>query len=143
MKTIIVMFVIAAFVFGSCKKKDKTTDDCAITEANLAGNYKVTGVKYKASPSSPEVTDLSLYLEPCELDDIITFKTDHTYLYTDAGTACDPNGDDSGNWSLTGSTLNVEGEPFTLDNFSCNGFSFTSTDDQVDGDKTTVILTKQ
>ncbi|MEP6597536.1 MAG: lipocalin family protein, partial [Ginsengibacter sp.] len=104
---LLILVIAAASFVSSCKKDDKP-NTCALTEANLAGSYKVESIKYKLTPTSSEV-DGSFAFEPCELDDVTTFNTNHTYTYTDAGTACDPKGDDTGTWSLVGDSLIVDG----------------------------------
>ena len=142
MKNFILLLAFSAFIFSSCKKKDKT-NDCSLTEANFAGNYKPVSVKYKASASSPEVDYTSQYFETCELDDVTTFKTDHTYVYTDAGTVCVPDGNDSGSWGISSSVLTIDGQPITLENYTCKGFSATASDNITPGDKTTINFARQ
>lgn len=141
MKKIFLFIAVAAFVLSSCKKnKDKS---CTLTEANLLGSYKVASVKYKASASAPEMDYTDQYLDSCAKDDITTFNSNHTYNYTDAGTACTPNGDVSGTWSLSGNTVTSDGDTATLENFSCQGFSVTGTDVITTGDKLSINYIRQ
>ncbi len=144
MKKFLLFFTIIAFAFSSCKKKEKSNDkDCSLTEANLLGSYKVTSVKYKASASTPEVEFIDQFFDPCAKDDVTTFNADHTYTYTDAGTACSPNGDRTGTWSLAGNTATVDGQSGTIENFSCTGFTAVGTDGLTPGDKVSLTYTRQ
>ena len=86
---LIILLIGATSFVSSCKKKDKV-NTCTLNEANFSGSYKIESVKYKASPTSPEIDGTSLFFDPCELDDVTTFNTNHTYTYADAGTACAP-----------------------------------------------------
>lgn len=143
MKKLFLFIIISAFFFTSCKK-DKNKNDCSLTEANLVGSYKITSVKYKASASSPEIDYSNQFFdEACQKDDITTFNADHTYIYSDAGTACSPKGDDNGTWTLTNNVVSVDGEPGTLQNFSCSGFTAVGTDINTTGDQISVAYTKQ
>ena len=141
MKKILLFLAMGAFAFSSCKKnKDK---NCSLTEANLLGNYKVVSAKYKASASSPETDYTDQYLTACEKDDITTFKSDHTYTYTDAGVSCSPNEDNSGTWALSGTAITVDGEQATMDSFTCSGFTVSATDVITAGDKISVSYARQ
>ncbi len=137
----IILLIAAVLTFSSCKKKDKI-NNCNLTEANLAGSYKVESIKYKPSANSQEV-DGTFLLDACETDDIRTFNPNHTLIYTDAGTQCSPPSDDNGSWSLSGSTLNLDGTLQTIDTFDCNGFIISETDYKIPGDKVTITLKKQ
>ena len=139
MKKLFFFLAITAFVFSSCKKKDK---DCSLSEANLVGSYKVASIKYKASATSSE-EDVTNQVDACERDDVFTFNADHTLVYTDAGAACSPNGDDSGNWSLAGSVLSIDSDAGTVEEFSCKGFTLFANDILTSGDKVSVNYTKQ
>ena len=143
MKKIFLFIVICACIFSSCKKKDDDKN-CALTEANLTGSYKITSVTYKASASSPE-QDYSdqFFDEPCQKDDILTIKSDHTYTYSDAGTVCSPSNDDAGDWSLSGNILSIDGDPAALENFNCSGFAAVGSDAIITGDKLSINFTKQ
>jgi len=127
---------------SSCKKKDKK-DVCELNEASFSGSYKVESIKYKASATSPETDGTSLFFEPCELDDVTTFNTNHTYTYSDAGTACAPNGDDNGIWSLSGGNVTVDGNAEAVENFNCSTFSLSQSDVATSGDKVTITFKKQ
>ena len=138
----VIILIAGTINFCSCKKKDKV-DNCNLTEANFAGSYKVESVTYKMSPTSPEIDGTSLLLDPCELDDVTTFNSNHTYTYSDAGTQCAPPGDDTGTWGLSGNTLTFDGTQQNIDIFDCNGFTISQTDYDTPGDKITLKLKKQ
>ena len=141
MKKLFVFAFILGFTFMSCKKdKDKS---CDLTEQNIQGSYKLTSFKYKASSTTPEIDALNTLLEPCKRDDIVTLLANKTYQYKDAGTQCQPNGDEDGTWSLTGNTLYLDGDPADIGNFSCSGFTISTTDYYQDGDKVTMTYQKQ
>jgi hypothetical protein len=141
--TWLILVLIGSTVFvTSCKKKDKVKV-CTLDEAALSGSYKVETVKYKATPSSGETDGTSLFFDPCELDDVTTFNTDHTYTYADAGTACSPSGNDNGQWSISAGSLIVDGAPTLVENFSCNNFSVSQTDVNTSGDKITITFKRQ
>lgn len=139
MKKILLFLPLVAVLFTSCKKDE----GCSLSEESLVGTYKIGTIKYKASASSPEVDGKSLLLEDCELDDTQTFKADKTYIYADAGTACEENGTDAGTWSLTGNTITVDGEAQAVASFDCGSFSITETDVLDEGDRITVTFVKQ
>jgi hypothetical protein len=125
----------------SCKK-DNSNKECTVSEANLLGTYKIGTAKYKQSASSPEIDATSL-IDACKLDDTQTFKSDHTVIYTDAGTKCDPAGDGTSTWSLSGNTLTAGGESSTITSFDCSEFTITESDVLMDGDSFIVTFKKQ
>ncbi|MEP6584056.1 MAG: lipocalin family protein [Ginsengibacter sp.] len=141
MKKLLLLIVVFAIAFSACKdKKEKT---CSLSEANLTGSYKIVSIKYKASASATEMDVTDQYLDPCEKDDILTLNANHTYVYTDAGTICSPDGSYDGDWALSGNTISVDGDPATVQDFSCSGFSLVATDAIISGDITTLNYTKQ
>ena len=140
----LVLSLAVAFIFSSCKKKDSNNNNnCSLTEANFLGNYKVESVTYKLSASSPDIDGTSLVFNACELDDITTFNSNHTYTYSDAGTQCTPVGDDNGTWSLSGSNLTFDGVQQKIDTFDCTGFIISETDFDTPGYKVTIKFKKQ
>ncbi|MBS1733146.1 MAG: lipocalin family protein [Bacteroidetes bacterium] len=124
----------------SCKKdKDK---DCSFSEANFVGSYKITALKYKASASATEVDEFALF-SACEKDDIITFNSNHTITYTDAGTVCTPAGNDTGAWTyINSSSVNIDGDVANVASFDCTGIIFTISGTTA-GELTTVTLARQ
>lgn len=139
MKKLFFSVFAISVIFSACKKDDKT---CDLTTANLAASYKITSIKYKASSSVPETEVLSLWLDACQRDDITTFNTNGTVNFQDAGTVCSPSGNGTGVWSLSGSTLTVDGEAASVSSFSCSAMTITFTDNTT-GEVIKTTFTKQ
>ena len=139
-KLIIVLFVFT--LFNSCSKdKDKT---CTLSVTAVAGNYKITAIRYKATPASAEADYFNIFFtDPCERDDIFSLNANGTYILTDAGVRCTPPGDDTGAWSLTGNTLTIDGDAANVDAFSCSGMTVSASDAFNPGDKLILVFTKQ
>jgi len=129
------------FLFISCNKDDNPPA-CTTTAATLTGTYKIIASTYKETPTSDEVDEYSL-MDACEKDDLIELNSNNTYNATDAGIACSPRSDESGSWSLSGSTLTIEGDPITIQSFDCKTLLLISKDGFVTGDETSVTLQKQ
>ena len=133
----LIYLVAAVAIFFSCKKNDNNNPP-PITMQSLAGNYKITA----ATVGGTDV--LSVYLMPCQQDDIYTLNADSTYAITDAGTTCSPTSDTTGTWSLTGSQITIGMQQFTLVSF--NGTTIEATTPITQGGVTVtldVIFTKQ
>lgn len=134
--------LIATSLFSCKKNSDKK--DCSLSEANLVGTYKISTAKYKASASTPEIDAIATgMIDACELDDLLNFKADHTVIYTDAGVKCDDPGDFTSTWSLSGTTLIIDGGPNTIASFDCSGFSIKQPGNYQEGDLTTITVKKQ
>lgn len=143
MKKISLYFAAALITTSlfSCKK-DNSNKSCALSEANLAGTYKIGAVLYKATPSSPAV-DATSMSDACSLDDEETYKSDHTLIYIDAGVKCDPPGDGTSTWSLSGNTLTAGAQSGTITSFDCSEFTITQSDFIQAGDSFIVTFKKQ
>lgn len=139
MKKYFAAFILLALAVSCKKDKDK---DCSFSEANLVGSYKITALKYKASASATEVDEFALF-SACEKDDIITFNSNHTMTYTDAGTVCTPAGNDTGVWAyINSNTINVDGDVSTIAAFDCSGMTVTISGTTA-GELTTITLARQ
>ncbi len=138
MRKIIIPVLLASLAFSSCKKDEKV---CDLNATNLAGSYKVTSFIYKADAATAAI-DLFATADACEKDDLIIFNANNTITFSDLGLTCTPAGDDTGVWSLSGSTLNFDGELFTISSFSCSGMTATSTGPAA-GETATISLAKQ
>jgi hypothetical protein len=77
-----------------------------------------------------------------EKDDLIIFNANNTITFSDLGLTCTPPGDDTGVWSLSGSSLNFDGVLHTITSFSCSGMTATSTGPAA-GETETITLAKQ
>lgn len=107
MKKILLTFTTFCLLFlTNCSKDDDddANNEPSLTVESLAGNYKLITVTGKTNVI-PETDITDDYLEPCQKDDIITLKTDATYLYKDEGTKCSTPGDSNGAWALTGDII--------------------------------------
>ena len=138
MKKISLIAVLLSTMLFSCKKDD---EKCELSQSAFVGSYKVTALKYKASTSTPEIDEFAI-LPACEKDDVITFNSNGSTTYTDAGTVCVPDGNYTGTWNLTGSTIVSDGEIGTVTYFDCNGTTITFAGTSV-GELTTVSLSRQ
>lgn len=138
MKKIILSAAVLSFAMLSCKKSDKT---CDLSQASFVGTYKVTSIKYKADATTPEIDEFLLY-DACEKDDLVIFNSNNTITFKDAGTVCTPPGDDTGIWSLSGSTINVDGQTGTVAYFDCTSTAITIAGTAV-GESTTISLARQ
>lgn len=117
LKKILALSIIAVSLF-SCKKDDEVINTTTPSKEQLVGTWKKTG----ETTNGANTWNTTNY-DPCEMDDNIQLKSDNTYIYTDAGTVCSPSGNDSGAWSVSGSTLTIDGFPITINGF--NGTTLT------------------
>ncbi len=138
--------LVSGSILYSCKKeesKPNNNNSCEVNVANLAGNYKVTALQYKASANATPV-DYLAPMEDCEKDDILTLKTDGTYIYTDAGIVCKPDGNQQGTWKLEGKTLTSDGIlRGTVSSYDCKTLVYYVENSLATGDKFTFTLTRQ
>ena len=134
--TLTCLFIVAL----SCNKPDD--DNCTTNTKSIAGSYKVIANTYKETPTSPE-EDLFPDSEPCDRDDVVTYKTDNTYEVADLGLICQPSNDETGLWSVSGSTLIFDGDAATIKSFDCNTLVLRSSNIFIDGDEISLTLRKQ
>jgi hypothetical protein len=142
MKKIILVAVILLVMVSSCKKEDSTPAPCLTDISSIAGIYKITVAKYKASSSSPE-QDFFATLLACEKDNIIKLNANGTADYQDAGTVCTPNSTYSSTWSLNGSSITMDGSTGTIQLFDCKKLVVVASGAIVPGDIFTVTYEKQ
>lgn len=139
----IVLFAATVVISISCKKPNPEPV-CATDVASIAGSYKFTAYTYKLTPTSPDEDWLpSIFPDACERDDVLSFSSNGNYAITDAGTVCSPAGGDSGTWSLTGNTINIDGDTMTIESFNCKTLVLINNDVNVPGDKLKITLTRQ
>ena len=140
MKKILASCLIVSLLI-SCKKDKK--EDCTLSMAAISGNHKITAVRYKATPASPEVDYYnSIYTDPCERDDVFSFNANGTYVFTDAGVVCTPSNSDTGNWSQSGNTVTIDGDAANVESFNCTTLTVSLTGYFVAGDKITIVFTR-
>jgi len=131
-----------AIVLFSCSKKDD--NNCATDVAHISGSYKITKVTYKPDAASPESDYFNtLFTDACERDNLYTFKSDGTYLLADVGIACDPIDSDDGTWSISGNTMQIDGEPIVVEKFDCKILVLKNSGIDVDGDELRLTLTRE
>jgi len=105
----VITIVIAS---GSCKKS--SSNSSALTKENLAGVYTLTALSVTLGPLSQDILDS---VPACQRDDQYDLKVDLTYLYNDVGVQCNPPGDGSGHWSISGTTLTIDSTQSTVQKF--------------------------
>lgn len=121
-KILFSVMALAVLGLSSCKK-DKD-DDCALSADAIKGTYKLTALTMQAA-GTPAVDVFTTLVDACERDDTYQLGDAGVFTYTDAGTVCTPAGDYTGTWSLTGTTLDMDGDVFTVSEFRCNSFKGT------------------
>ena len=137
-----IFFILIICSGLSCKKNaDK---NCNLDTASVAGSYKVTSIRYKATATSSE-TDYynQFFTDVCERDDIMTLNANGSATFTDAGIKCTPPGDDTSTWSLSGNTITIDGGPAHVDSFNCSSITISENDVYATGDHLTFVLTRQ
>jgi hypothetical protein len=140
MKKLIILLLPVLLILSCKKDKDPS---CKTDAASIAGPYKVTGVTYKPDASSPETDYYNiLFPDACDRDDILTFNINGTYLLKDAGVVCSPSNDDNGTWALSGTTMQIDGDPSTVESFNCKTLVLSNTDIQT-GEKLKITLARQ
>jgi hypothetical protein len=134
--------MLPLIIFVACKKN--SNNNVAITSANIAKTYKLTGLIWLHAGISVNVYDS---LPACEQDNLIKLNPDFTSNLVDAGIVCNPPLDGSGTWHLSADTLyfdstaskikSFDGKTLVLTGYpSANGVSDSTT-------LATTTLTKQ
>ena len=138
----LLFLLVTPLTFISCDK-DKD-EDCALSQASVAGTYRVTSIKYKSSASGPEMDYYNfVFTEACEKDDTYTLNANGTFSFNDAGTKCTPPNDYTGTWSLSGNTIVIDGDAGNVDSFNCNTLVVSGSNVITTGDKFTFTYTRQ
>jgi hypothetical protein len=141
-KTLIFYTICMTILTASCKHGDKE-EICTTSVAAISGTYKIASLKYKPTPTSPE-QDFMFTLKDCEKDDLLTFKPNGSYSHEDKGIVCTPDRSNTGKWSLTGNTINSDGEvDGTIRLFDCSKLVVSVPTDLIDGDEMILTLQKQ
>lgn len=139
-KLLFLCLIVTTFI--SCKK-DKD-DECELTTAAMAANYKVSAVRYKATATSAETDYFNAWFtDACERDDVVSLNANGTYVFTDAGVVCSPPGDDTGTWSISGNNFITDGFSYNIDAHTCTSITVSTTNVLVSGDKVILVLTRQ
>jgi hypothetical protein len=137
----LILLVLLVSLFAACKKKDKT---CKPDMPGLSGSHRITAVTYKADASAAEQNYYDiLYPDACQKDDVVIFKSDGTYTFTDAGVQCTPASNDTGDWSVSSNTITIDGDPFSIQSFNCSTLVILLEDFNVVGDQVKYTFTRQ
>jgi hypothetical protein len=139
MKKLSLLLLLSVLIFSCKKNKDK---NCATDMASVAGTYKLTAYSYKATATDPE-QDYYALLDPCEKDDIITLNQNGNYTYTDAGTVCSTPGDNTGTWSVSGNSINLDGSVGTVESYDCKTLVLLIPDFVTTGDQAKLTFARQ
>lgn len=134
MKKLIVLTSVLIVIF-SCKKEKEPPSSCTINAASISGSYKITAYTYKANAGSPEIDYYPiLFPDGCDRDNVFTINSNGTYLITDAGLVCSPEGGENGPWTLVGNTIDMDGLVFTIESFDCKKMVLAYTNFMAAGD---------
>ncbi|RYY43839.1 MAG: hypothetical protein EOO06_19105 [Chitinophagaceae bacterium] len=134
--------LLLSIVFVSCKK-DRPESACTVSRSTLAGNYLVTAISYKASPSLPE-QDFLLYMPDCSKDNLLQLNADGTYNYLEGANVCDPSDAGSGVWSVAGDRVISDGTlNGTVQRYDCKALVYYLEDVLAEGDRMTFTITRQ
>lgn len=100
--------ILFAVMLISCKKEKNDNNG----NNSIAGKYRMTAlVEIKDGVE----TDQFPLIDDCTKDDVLEFRSNKTYVYTDAGTTCVPDGSDAGTWeAVSTSKMKVDGEQVTI-----------------------------
>ena len=143
MKKILLLLALSAS-FAACKKSGGS---CSLSAAAMVGDWKLTAINYKATPTSAEVNifnDDSWY-NACDRDNIFRFRADNTYSFVDTGIVCSGGGDgyDDGAWQLIGNAILWDGYQDTVSSFSCNSMTISEHDYDVATDVAKYVFTRK
>lgn len=96
----------------SCSKKETEAAAITPTEQNLAGTYKLTA----ATMGNTNYFDM---MDACMKDDVYKLNSDMTYERVDAGSVCNPDNGETGDWDLIDSkTIEIGGVTQTIEFFN-------------------------
>ncbi len=108
---------------SSCKKSESSTGNCPLNSTTILGAYVYAGETIQQNANSQVVDEYATY-PPCEKDDILTFKSDGTYTWTDGVLVCGtrPNG----TWSINGTTIITDGNVGIIKSYDCKKLVITT-----------------
>ncbi len=120
MKGYLIQFLVLSISFGtiltSCKKEDTaspTTSSPATKTDHLTGkSWILKSAKLSPTFSQAGVTidDLFKTMEACDKDNIISFKTDKTYVTDEGAIKCDPKNPqtETGTWTFIDNETKIQ-----------------------------------
>jgi len=123
----VVPMILFAVMLVSCKKEKDEGGRNGIT-----GRYKMTGLT-KVEPGGE--TDQFPLIDDCVKDDVLEFRSDKTYVYTDAGSICVPNGSETGTWeNMGGNKIKIDAAEVTIVSQTATQLVLLRIQPAVDGD---------
>jgi Lipocalin-like domain len=130
MKKVLLFAAVAALAFSACKKSGGS-DAKAVTKENIIGNYKLTSMTVSLNGGAE--TDAKASMDDCQKDDIYLFKAADVYELSDAGLQCDPNSGYISTWTLSGDTIESDGQASKVTSLTSTQMQTTSTFSDVPG----------
>lgn len=126
-KNLVILASALVLLVSSCKK-DEEPPAVEVTAQNLAGAYKMSKIGVKVNNSAEE--DVTRFLvDSCEMDDLLTFNSNLSYTYVDAGTTCDSSTSGSGTWSLKdNATMIISDSTYGIRRFDGTNLELNDTD---------------
>ena len=112
-RLLFIAIVCLSAVIASCNKS--SSNSSAITKENLAGTYILTGLTATIAPFPAQ--NIIDSLPACQRDDQYKLNIDLTFNHIDAGTKCNPPGDKTSTWSLSGTTIIIDTLHGTIQHF--------------------------
>jgi Lipocalin-like domain len=126
-----------------CKKEKTAEPACTTSMAGMAGTYRLTALQYKINAAAPAQDYLQL-LDDCEQDDLVTLQANGSYIYQDAGVSCTPARNETGTWSLSGSTISSDGIiNGTISSYNCSTLVYHLDNILLPGDSYIFTMQKQ
>ncbi|MCE3283738.1 MAG: hypothetical protein K0Q66_2475 [Chitinophagaceae bacterium] len=121
MRKLLVLVVLAAFI--SCEpKKDPVAPSLSVTNANVAGSYKITAATASMGGFTQDVYNNASVFPPCQKDDVHTLTTGGAYTVVDGAVTCSPSTNYTGTY-----TVNTAANTITLGTQTCNVIDLTAT----------------
>ena len=142
MKKSILTVITISGILLSCQKETVKVEEkiCELNAANLVGTYKIASIAYKKDSASATIDEFAAY-EACKKDDLVTFNANNTITFSDAGMVCNPNGNRTGKWTLSGDKIGVDSAVYNVLSFSCKNIKATYIG-HTKGEISTVVLEK-
>lgn len=118
---IIAPFLMFLFFTASCKKEDVETKYYA-SQILTPGQWQLKRLTVEIPPGSGAADITAGTFDPCELDDLIEFKTGGVFSCIENTNVCVLNSGvfynlNGGNWALSGDTLLTIAAGFNMQNF--------------------------
>ena len=138
-KSILTLITLSGILL-SCQKEAVVVAEknCELNAANLVGSYKIASIEYKKDSASAPIDEFATY-EACKKDDLVIFNANNTITFSDAGIVCNPNGNRTGKWTLSGDKIVIDSAVYNVLSFSCKSIKATYIG-HTKGEISTVVL---